>query len=259
MKALELFDLTGKSALVTGASRGMGVDVAVGLAEAGADVAVCARKAEGCAETVGRIEALGRRAWAFGADLGNADQVAQLASDAIEAAGRIDVLVNNAATIWGAPTLEYPLKGWDRVFDLNVRGLWVLTQAIARQMAGGGGGSIVNIASISALRGAPDATEPMVAYNASKGAVLSLTRDLAVKLAGDEIRVNAICPGPFLTDNLSHIVADSERYATLLANVPLGRVGGADDLKGAVLFFASDASRFVTGANLVVDGGMLCM
>jgi gluconate 5-dehydrogenase len=255
----ELFDLSGKTALVTGASRGIGVEIAVGLAEAGADVVVCSRKHQDCAEAVRRIEAEGRLAWAFGVDLGDPEQNSALADDAMAATGHIDVLVNNAAFIWGAPTLEYPLKGWDRVFDLNIRGLWLLSQSIARHMGGIGGGSIVNIASISAFRGAPDATEPMVAYNASKGAVLSLTRDLAVKLAPHKIRVNAISPGPFLTDNMNHIVEDPERYRTFLESIPLGFAGGPDDIKGAVLFLASAAANSVTGANLVVDGGTLCL
>jgi gluconate 5-dehydrogenase len=244
---------------VTGASRGIGVEIAVGLAEAGADVVVCSRDHKDCAETVRRIEAQGRLAWAFGVDLADAEQAGAFATDAVAAAGQIDVLVNNAAFIWGAATLEYPLMGWDRVFDLNIRGLWLLTQAVARHMSEGGGGSIVNIASISAFRGAPDASEPMVAYNASKGAVISLTRDLAVKLAPHKIRVNAISPGPFLTDKMSHIVDDPERYRSFLESIPLGFAGGPDDIKGAVLFLASAAANFVTGANLVVDGGTLCL
>jgi NAD(P)-dependent dehydrogenase (short-subunit alcohol dehydrogenase family) len=257
MNVRELFDLTGRTAIVTGASRGMGVDIAVGLAEAGADVVVCSRKRDDCAETVTRIESEGRRGWSFGVDLGNAEDIERFASEALAVAPRIDILVNNAATIWGDATLDYPIKGWDRVFDLNIRGLWLLTQAVARGMRDHGG-SIVNISSISAERAATDATEPMVAYNASKGAVNALTRDLAVKLAQHRIRVNAISPGPFLTDNMKHIVADEDRHRAFLENIPLGHAGGPDDLKGAVVFLASAAAGFITGANLVVDGGSLC-
>jgi gluconate 5-dehydrogenase len=166
------------------------------------------------------------------------------------------VLVNNAARVWAAPTLEYPLDGWDRVFALNVRGLFVMTQLAARHMAEHGGGSVIQVGSISAFRGAPDAEQAVVAYNASKGAVVSLTIDLAVKLAQHGIRVNCLAPGPFDTSMMDHIRNDPERMCAYLSTIPLRRVGQEDDIKAAAVFLASEASRFVTGQTLVVDGGV---
>jgi gluconate 5-dehydrogenase len=172
---------------------------------------------------------------------------------------RLHVLVNNSGVIWGAPTLEFPLEAWDRVFAVNVRGLWLLSQRIARHMKGAGGGSIIHITSVSAFRGAEEEAEPAIAYGASKGAVSSLTLDMAVKLAPHGIRVNAIAPGPFFTDMMNHFRHDPERLARLYAQVPMRRSGGEDDIKGAAVFLASDAAAFLTGHTLVVDGGMLAM
>jgi gluconate 5-dehydrogenase len=256
LRVQELFDLAGRTALVTGGGRGLGRHLALGLAEAGADVVVASRKLEACAETTRALEALGRRAWALRADLGRVEDAVALAREAAERAGPIDVLVNNAAFAWGAPLLEHSAEGWDRVFGLNVRGLFFLSQAVARGMIEAGrGGSIVHVSSIAALRGAPDAEEPAVAYAASKGAVNALTRDMAVKLAPHRIRVNALAPGPFDTAMLEHVKRDPERQRRFLARLPLRRVGGEDDVKGAVVFLASAASAYVTGHVLVVDGG----
>jgi gluconate 5-dehydrogenase len=145
------------------------------------------------------------------------------------------------------------------VFAVNVRGLWQLTQRVARSMAETGGGSVIHVGSVSAWLGAPDEEQPVVAYNASKGAVVALTRDLAVKLAPHRIRVNCIAPGPFLTDMLNHISHDPENLARYEADIPLGRAGRAGDIQGVAVFLASDASAFVTGAILVVDGGVSCV
>jgi gluconate 5-dehydrogenase len=251
----ELFDLTGRTALVTGGGRGLGRHLALGLAEAGADVFVASRKLANCEAVAREIEKLGRRAAAFPVDLAVPEQVDRLADAVLAAAPRLHVLVNNAALLWGAPTLEYPLDAWERVFAVNVRGLWLLSQRIARHMKDHGGGSIIHVSSYSGLRGATEEGMPAVAYNASKGAVVTLTKDMAVKLARFGIRVNGIAPGAFDTDMMEHLRKDPERLRRYLATVPLGRAGGEDDAKGAVVFLASDASAYVTGHTLVVDGG----
>ena len=258
MHVRELFDLSGRTALVTGGGRGIGRHVAVGLAAAGARVLVASRKRANCESVVQEIEAAGGNAAAFEADVSRDDDVAALADWACGECGPLDVLVNNAAAIWGAPTLEFPIEAWDRVFAVNVRGLWLLTQRVARHMTERGAGSIVNVTSISGFRGAREEDEPDVAYPPSKAAVTALTRDLAVKLAPQGVRVNALAPGPFYTDMMNHVRHDSEALARFERQVPMGRSGGEDDVKGAAVFLASEASRFVTGATLVVDGGTLC-
>jgi gluconate 5-dehydrogenase len=191
------------------------------------------------------------------ADLSRPEEVDALAEQALAQAGRLDVLVNNAGVIWGAPTLDYPMEGWDKVFAVNVRGLWQLSQRVARHMRDAAGGSIVHISSISALRGSLEDKEPAIAYSASKGAVHALTRDMAVKLAPHGIRVNALAPGAFDTDMMDYVKGDPDRLKAFLEQIPMGRAGGADDVKGAVVFLASEAGRYVTGQILVVDGGWL--
>lgn len=256
MHVRELFDLRGRTALVTGGGRGIGRHVALGLAEAGARVLVAGRRRSALDDTVREVERRGGAAAAFEADLSDASQCGRLAAEAVAAAGRLHVLVNNAARVWAAPSLDYPLDGWDRVFALNVRGLWELTRLVAKHMAETGGGSVIQLGSISAWRGARDEEQPVVAYAASKGAVASLTVDLAVKLAGAGVRVNCLAPGPFDTDMLNYLRDDPERMRRFLGHIPLGRLGGEDDVKAAAVFLASDASRFVTGQVLVVDGGV---
>jgi NAD(P)-dependent dehydrogenase (short-subunit alcohol dehydrogenase family) len=252
----EMFDLTGRTALVTGGGRGIGRHLAIGLAEAGADVFVASRKRANCEEAAVAIRKLGRRAWAAEADIGNPESIDALVAAVHAEVPRLDILVNNAATTWGAPTLDYPLEGWDKVFAVNVRGLWHLSQQVARRMRDAGGGSIVHVSSVSGFRGAPEESMPAVAYNASKGAVVTLTKDMAVKLASHGIRVNGIAPGPFDTDMMAYVRADEAKLQELLRQVPQRRWGYEDDIKGAVVFLASDAAAYVTGHTLVVDGGM---
>jgi len=252
----ELFDLSGKSALVTGGGRGIGRAIAEGLAEAGAQVFVASRKLANCERAAAEIRAGGGRATALEADVAKPESIDALVAQVLAATPRLDILVNNAGFAWAAPLFDFPLEGWDRTFDLNVRGLFWLSRQVARHMRDGGGGSIVNVSSLSAFFGATDAEQPVVAYMASKGAVEALTKAMAVKLAPERIRVNVIAPGPFDTDMLDHIKKDPAALARHNAQVPLGRPGVADDIKGVAVFLASDASAFVTGATLRVDGGI---
>jgi NAD(P)-dependent dehydrogenase (short-subunit alcohol dehydrogenase family) len=256
VRVQELFDLSGRTALVTGGGRGIGRHIAIGLAEAGADVIVASRKLAACETTAHAVRALGRRGFAFECDVAQPASVESLVDRALEAAPRIDVLVNDAGVVWGGPTLEYPIEGWDKVFAVNVRGLWLLSQRVARHMRDAGGGSIVHVSSISGMGGDWEHEMPAIAYNASKGAVLTLTKDMAVKLAPHRIRVNGIAPGPFRTEMMRHLTVDEETLRRFHTRIPLGRSGDEDDIKGAVVFLASDAAAFVTGHTLVVDGGM---
>jgi NAD(P)-dependent dehydrogenase (short-subunit alcohol dehydrogenase family) len=257
MRTPALFDLSGRSALVTGGGRGIGRHLAIGLAESGAHVFIASRRIETCRETAEAIIAGGGRATALAADVSKPESIDALVRSILDATPRLDVLVNNAGRVWAAPILDYPLAGWDRVFDLNVRGVFYLSQQVARHMREHGGGSIIHISSISAFRSASDEREPVVAYNASKGALTSLTLDMAVKLAPHRIRVNAIAPGPFMTAMMDHVRHDEASLEAFNRQVPQHRSGGEDDIKGAVVFLASDAAAFVTGHTLVVDGGML--
>lgn len=258
MHTLKMYNLEGRVALVTGGGHGIGRHLSIGLAEAGADVVVVGRKLAPLQEVADVIETIGRRAWMLQADLSDMKAIDTVVATVAERVERLDILVNNAGMVWAAPTLEYPMGGWDKVFDLNVRGLFYLSQQVAKSMKAQGGGSIINISSISAWRCASDEQEPVVAYNASKGAVVSLTRDMAVKLAADNIRVNGIAPGPFLTDMMNHVRHEEEKLNAFESSIPQRRSGTEDDIKGVVVFLAGPASAFITGQTLVVDGGWLC-
>jgi len=259
MRVPQLFDLAGRTALVTGGGRGIGRAIALGLAEAGADVVVASRKRANLDDAVRAIEELGRRAWAVEADLSKPEPIDALVARAWELAPRVDVLVANSGFAWGQPVLEHSLAGWDKVYDLNVRGTFYLCQQTARRMKDAGGGTIVLVSSISGLRGARDEEQPSVAYNSSKGAVVTLTKELAVKLAPFGIRVNGIAPGPFVTDMMDHMLDDPDKWAAFRKRIPLDRAGEEDDIKGVAVFLASEASRYVAGHTLVVDGGILAM
>ncbi|MEM9255396.1 MAG: glucose 1-dehydrogenase [Pseudomonadota bacterium] len=258
MNTLDMYKLDGRTALVSGGGYGIGRHLSIGLAEAGADVILVGRKQAPLDETLATITAMGRQAWAIAADLSRLEAIDEVVARSQELSGGVDILINNAGLAWAAPTLDYPMSGWDKVFGLNVRGLFYLSQQLGRGMRKRGGGNIINIASVSAWRSADDEAEPVVAYNASKGAVVSLTRDMAVKLAGDNIRVNGIAPGPFLTDMMNHVRHDEDRLLEFERSIPQGRSGTEDDIKGVVVFLAGPASAYITGQTLVVDGGWLC-
>jgi gluconate 5-dehydrogenase len=253
VNARELFDLSGKSAIVTGGAHGIGRDMAQALAEAGANVVLCARNAERCEQAASELAALGVEAFGMRCDVREPGEIQAVVDRTTEAFGRVDVLVNNAGTAWGAPPEETPLHGWQKVIDVNLTGVFLFAQAAGRVMIGGGrGGKIVNIASTAGLGGAPPEVMNAIPYNTSKGGVIAFTRDLACKWAGHGINVNAIAPGWFPSD-MSRFVLD--RNPHLVDGIPLRRFGGPDDLKGAILFLASPASDYVTGHTLVLDGG----
>ena len=253
MRPSELFDLSGRVAIVTGGGSGIGRQMAEGLAEAGADVVLCARKPERCEQVAEELRALGVRALGLRCDVRDPAEIAAVVDRTRADLGRIDVLVNNAGTSWGAPAEDHPLEGWQKVIDVNLTGVFLFSQAAGRVMIDRGGGKIVNVASVAAFGGAPPELMDAVAYNASKGGVVAFTRDLATKWARHGITVNAIAPGWFPSD-MNRMLLDAQPDA-YLEHIPLGRFGGPDDLKGAVVFLASRASDFVTGQTLVVDGG----
>ncbi len=253
MGVRELFDLTGRTAIVTGGGSGIGRQMADALAELGAAIVICARKLERCEQAAAELAELGVQTLALRCDLRQPGDVQAVVGQTVEQFGRVDVLVNDAGTTWGAPAVETPLHGWQKVIDVNLTGLFLMSQAVARQMMAQGGGVIVNIASVAGLRGSPPGIMDAVAYSASKGGVITLTRDLAWKWAPHGIRVNAIAPGWFPSD-MSRLLLD-RHGEELLTGIPLGRFGGSEDLKGAVAFLASPASAYVTGHTLVVDGG----
>jgi NAD(P)-dependent dehydrogenase (short-subunit alcohol dehydrogenase family) len=248
------FDLAGRTAIVTGGGGGLGLVFAEALAEAGAHVVLCGRNGERCEAAAAAIEeAYGVRALGLRCDVRDDDEIAAVIDRARTELGRIDVLVNNAGTSWGAPAAEYPIEGWQKVIDVNLTGLFRFSQHAVHVMIEQGGGKIVNIASVAAFTGAPPELMDAVAYTASKGAVVSLTRDLAVKWARHGITVNAIAPGWFPTE-MSRALLD-RHGDEFLGRIPLGRFGAPDDLKGVILFLAGAASDFVTGQTLIVDGG----
>jgi NAD(P)-dependent dehydrogenase (short-subunit alcohol dehydrogenase family) len=253
MRVQDLFDLAGKTAIVTGGGSGIGRQMAGALAELGANLVLCARKVERCEEAAAELAALGVRTLALQCDVRNAERVREVVERTVAELGGVDVLVNNAGTSWGAPAEDTPLEGWQKVIDVNLTGVFLFSQAAGRMMIERGGGSIVNIASVAGLRGSPPGAMDAIAYNASKGGVISFTRDLAHKWAHHGIRVNAIAPGWFPSE-MTKVLLD-RHGEDFLQGIPLRRFGGPDDLKGAVAFLASDASAYVTGETLVVDGG----
>jgi len=257
MKTLDLFDLSGKTALVTGGGRGIGLDLATGLAEAGAHVIVASRKRENCEAAAEGLRAAGCKASALAVDMSKAEDIERFVEELDSGAPSLDILVNNAGVTWGAPVLEHPMEAWDKVYNVNVRGLWQLSQQVARRMKDTGGGRIVNVTSVGGYKGAPDFAQPAIAYNSSKGAVITLTKDMAVKLAPFGIRVNAIAPGPFLTDMFNHLKDNEGAIQFMTQGIPLQRTGVQDDLKGVIVFLTSDASAYITGHIVAVDGGML--
>src|SRR5277367_6858711 len=252
MNTKQLFDLTGRVAIVTGGSIGLGRQMARGLAEMGANLVLCVRKKERCLETAEELKKLGVKCLAVGCDVKNPESVKEVIDATIGEFGRIDVLINNAGTSWGAPVEEMKLEHWNKVIETNLTGTFLFAQAAAKVMIPQRSGKIVNIASVAGLRGAPPQFQA-IGYHASKGGVISFTKDLACKWGVHNIQVNAIAPGWFPTD-MSAVVIERNKEE-FLKKIPLRRFGNDHDLKGAAVFLSSGASDYVTGHVLVVDGG----
>jgi NAD(P)-dependent dehydrogenase (short-subunit alcohol dehydrogenase family) len=253
MNTRELFDLTGRVAIVTGGSIGLGRQMADALADLGAAVMVCARQAERCRQAADELRARGARAAARACNVADPQEVRALVEATLKEFGRLDVLVNNAGIAWGSPVEHMRLEDWHKVMETNLTGTFLCAQEAGKVMIAQRRGSVVNIASVSGLGGAPPELLQAAGYHASKGGVIAFTRDLACEWARHGIRVNAIAPGWFPTHMSKPVLSRNE--GRLLENIPLRRFGGDDDLKGAVAFLASDASAYVTGHVLVVDGG----
>ena len=254
MGILGQFDLSGKAALVTGASQGLGQGMAVGLAEAGADIAGLDRTPD-CHETCVQVEALGRRFMNIECDLltASVDDLNAHVAKVVAELGRLDILVNNAGIIRRTPALEFSEQDWDDVLDINLKAVFFLSQAAARVMKEQGGGKIINIASMLSFQGGI----LVPSYTAAKSGVAGITRALANEWAPLGINVNAIAPGYMATANTAPLRADPARSQAILERIPAGRWGTPDDLKGAVVFLASDAAAYVHGVILPVDGAWL--
>lgn len=249
---LNAFNLQGKVALVTGCDKGLGQGMALGLAEAGCDIVSVSRRVP--QETAEKVASLGRRLYAIQADLSQAESIADIVPAAVAAAGRIDILVNNAGTIRREDALTFSEKDWDEVMNLNIKSVFFLSQAVAKQfMKQGDGGKIINIASMLSFQGGIR----VPSYTASKSGVLGITRLLANEWAQHQINVNAIAPGYMATNNTQELREDAERSKAILDRIPAGRWGSPDDLKGPVVFLASSASDYINGYTVAVDGGWL--
>ncbi|MCW5221560.1 glucose 1-dehydrogenase [Verminephrobacter aporrectodeae subsp. tuberculatae] len=251
----QLFDLRGRTALVTGGSRGLGLQLAHALGEAGARIVLSSRKAADLEQAAATLQAAGIDAHWIAADCAQEEDIRRLADETLQRMGAVDVLVNNAGAAWGAPAQDHPLPAWDKVMDLNVRGCFILSQHLAkRSMIGRRSGSIINVASIAGLGGNPKGLNTL-AYNTSKGAVINFTRALAAEWGQYNIRVNAICPG-FFPSKMSAGALKALGADALAANAPLARLGDDEDLKGLCALYASDAGKHITGQWLAVDGGV---
>jgi len=250
-----LFDLKGRTALITGGSRGLGLQIAEALGSFGAKVLLTARKADELQQAQAHLQQLGIDADWVAADGSKESDIQTLADVAIEKLDRIDILINNAGATWGAPAEEHPVEAWDKVFNLNVRGMFLLTQQIGkRSMIPNHYGRIINVASIAGLRGNPPGAMQTIAYNSSKGAVVNFTRTLAGEWGRYGITVNALAPG-FFPSKMTKGLMSSLGEEVLIGHSPLQRLGDDDDLKGAALLFASNAGKHITGQVLAVDGG----
>lgn len=258
MAVRERFELAGRVALITGGSRGLGLQIAGALGEYGATVVLTARKVHELEEARAHLEAQGVTAHVYAADLADLSSLDSLVERVSAEVGPIDILVNNAGATWGAPTTEHPLDAWHKVMGVNLNATFVLTQAALRRcMVPRGRGRIVNVASVAGLRGNDPRMVPTLAYNTSKGGLVNFTRALAAEVAASGITVNAICPGYFPTKMTRGTLDYGE--ATILEHIPLRRLGGPEDLGGLAVLLASDAGAYITGQAIAVDGGITAL
>jgi gluconate 5-dehydrogenase len=254
MKVQELLSLKGKIALVTGGSRGLGLQMAEALGEMGAKLAVTARKKDELDEAVSHLSSLGIPARAYVCDIGRREQIAPLADAVLKDLGRVDILVNNAGATWGAPAEDHPLEAWDKLVNVNLTGAFLLSQQIAkRSMIPNKWGRIINTASVAGITASDPRVVRTVAYNATKHGLVGLTRQLAAEWGAYGITVNAICPG-FFPSKMTKATLGKD-LQLILDTTPTGRVGNDEDLKGLVVLLASEASRHITGQAIAVDGG----
>jgi NAD(P)-dependent dehydrogenase (short-subunit alcohol dehydrogenase family) len=250
------FDLTGRKAFVTGASRGIGQAIAVALAQAGADLALVARGEEGLAATAKQITDCGREAHIIAADVTRQDSVEDTIAAAIRALGHVDIVVNNAGgSNFAVPFLDLRLAGWDKLIRLNLDSAMYVCHAIGDHLVGRGKGSVINVASVAGLIGSPF----LAPYGAAKAGLISLTKTLAVEWAARGVRVNALCPGWTATDLNRNLWDDDTAGKATVATVPMQRWGRAEEMTGPAVFLASDASSYMTGQVLVVDGGQTAL
>lgn len=253
MHILELFNLKGKTAIVTGGARGLGAQIAQGFAEAGANVVICSRKLEACQEMSEQLKKMGVDSLAFACDITKQEDIKKVVSETNEHFGSIDILVNNSGATWGAPVVDMPYEAWQKVLNVNITGTFLMSQEVGKVMIEQNGGKIINIASVAGFGGTNPQYMDTIGYNTSKGAVMTFTKDLAAKWGKYNINVNALAPGFFptkMSQGLLHTGKDK-----ILEGTPLNRLGNEDDLRGAALFLASKASDYVSGDILAVDGG----
>lgn len=253
MNILDLFKLTGKTAIVTGGARGLGAQIAQGFAEAGANVVICSRKLEACQEMAEKLKEFGVDSLAFACDITNQEDIKKVVSETYEHFGSIDILVNNSGATWGAPVVDMPFEAWQKVINVNINGTFLMSQEVGKVMIKQNSGKIINIASVAGFGGTDPRYMDTIGYNTSKGAVMTFTKDLAAKWGQYNINVNALAPGFFptkMSQGLLHAGKDK-----ILEGTPLNRLGNEDDLRGAALFLASKASDYVSGDILAVDGG----